>query len=361
MKITYDNLQQQYQDCKKEIDAAIQDCLDNDNFITGLEITDFERVFANYLGVEDVATTGSGTDALICAVKAAGIGPGDEVLTTPHTFTATTLSIVLAGATPIWVDINPDTYLIDLDLLEKRINHKTKAVLFVDLYGQCPDMTRLRKICDDNDLIMIEDAAQSVGNFFNGQPVGTMSDLTCMSFHPRKNLAAIGDAGCVTGSKALMDRVRMFREFGKTGPYEFAEIGYHARIDVIQSNVVQAKLPKLQQWIDKKRSICDYYTGSLQNTAKLPVYEPGNSHSWYAYVIATDQRDKLQQHLHNKGIETRIHYPQPCHTMPAFRDWYKPCPETDKVCRQIISLPCRYDLSDEQVDYIVDSVKEFYN
>jgi dTDP-4-amino-4,6-dideoxygalactose transaminase len=360
MKIPFTNLQQQYQDCKQEIDAAIQDCLDRDSFITGPDVTQFEHVFAQYVGAEDVASTGSGTTALLCALRAAGVGPGDEVLTTPHTFVATPESIVMTGATPIFVDIDPDTYLINLDLLEKRINHKTKAVLFVDIYGQCPDMDRLRKICDDNDLIMIEDAAQSVGNFYNDKPVGSMSDLTCMSFNPVKNLGAIGDSGCVAGSKQLMDRVRMFRDHGRTGRYDIVELGYNARIDNIQSNVVLAKLPKLQEWIDKKRNICDYYTESLKSVVKTPAYQPGNSHSWYVYVIATAKRDELKQFLEEKGIGTNIHYARPCHTQPAFRDWYRPCPITETKGKQILSLPCWYSMSEDQVEYVVDSVKEFF-
>ena len=360
MKIPFTNLQQQYQDCKLEIDTAIQDCLDRDSFITGPDVTGFEKIFAEYVGSKDVASTGSGTTALLCAMRASGVDTGDEVITTPHTFVATAESIVSVGATPVFVDIDPDTYLINLDLVENAITERTKAILFVDLYGQCPDVDRIRALCNQHNLIMIEDAAQSVGNFYKGRPVGSLSDLTCISFNPVKNLGAIGDAGCVAGNKHLMDEVRKYRDHGRIGRYNIVEIGYNARIDNIQSNVVLAKLPMLQQWIDGKRRICNYYTEQLNDIVKTPVLEPGNSHSYYVYVIQTPHRDELKGFLENKGIGTNIHYATPVHTQPAFEAWYQPCPITELACKEILSLPCWYSMSGEQVEYVVDSVKEFF-
>lgn len=360
MKIPFTNLQQQYQDCKEDIDVAIQTCLDRDSFITGPDVTEFEKVFAEYVGAEDVASTGSGTTALLCAMKAAGIGPGDEVITTPHTFVATTEAIVSVGAIPVFVDIDPETYLIDLNKVEARINKRTRAILFVDLYGQCPDVDRIRRLCNSYNLVMIEDAAQSVGNFWKGRPVGSLSDLTCISFNPVKNLGAIGDAGCVTGNHTLMDRVRMYRDHGRIGRYDIVEVGYNARIDNIQSNVVLAKLPKLQTWIQGKTKICNYYTEQLNGIVKTPVLEEGNSHSYYVYVIQTDRRDGLKQHLESRGIGTNIHYATPVHTQPAFGRWYRSCPITERATTEILSLPCWYSMSDKQVDYVVDSVKEFF-
>ena len=360
MKIPFTNLQQQYQDCKTEIDAAIADVLARNSYITGPDVTDFESYFSNYVGSEDCAATGSGTTALVCALKATGIGPGDEVLTTPHTFVATPESIAIVGATPVFCDIDYDNYQIDLDIVEKRITDKTKAILFVDLYGQCPDIDRIRTICDKHDLIMIEDAAQSVGNFWNDQPVGSLSDITCMSFNPVKNLGAMGDAGCVTGSKNLMDRVRMYRDHGRTGRYNIVELGYNSRVDNIQTAVVKAKAPRLQEWINLKRDICDYYTDSLKQFVKTPVLVPGNSHSYYVYVIQTSARNELQRHLESRGIGTNIHYATPAHTQPAFAPWYRPCPITEKACNEILSLPCWYSMTEQEVEYVVDSVKEFF-
>ena len=360
MKIPFTNLKQQYLDCRPDIDRAIYECIDANSFITGPDVTAFESIFSKYVHSKDTATTGSGTTALLCALKASGLGIGDEVITTPHTFVATAESIVSVGATPVFVDIDPDTYLIDLDLVEQAITEKTKAILFVDLYGQCPNIDRIRALCNQHNLIMIEDAAQSVGNFYYDRPVGSLSDLTCISFNPVKNLGAMGDAGCVTGNKHLMDEVRKYRDHGRTGRYDIVEIGYNARIDNIQSNIVLAKLPKLQQWIEGKRRICNYYTKQLKDIVKTPVLEPGNSHSYYVYVIQTPHRDKLKAYLESKGIGTNIHYATPVHTQPAFKSWYQPCPVTEQACKEILSLPCWYSMNDKQIEYVVDSVKEFF-
>jgi dTDP-4-amino-4,6-dideoxygalactose transaminase len=356
MNIPFTNLHQQYLDCKTEIDQAIEKTIASSSYITGPDVTVFEAAMAEYVGAEECASTGSGTMALICALRAAGVGPGHEVLTTPHTFVATTEAIVSVGATPVFVDIDPDTYLIDLDLVERAITKHTRAILFVDLYGQCPNIDRIRQLCDHHSLVMIEDAAQSLGNYWKEQPVGSLSDITCMSFNPVKNLGAMGDAGCVTGSKELMDRVRMYRDHGRTGRYDIVEIGYNARIDNMQSNIVMAKMSNLQQWIERKRDICDYYTESLSSIVKTPGLEPGNSHSYYVYVIQTNKRAKLQSYLTSIGIQTNIHYARPAHIQPAFKPWYRSCPITETACEEILSLPCWYSMTDEQVEQVVAGV-----
>ena len=360
MNIPFTNLHQQYLDCKTEIDQAISNVIASSSYITGPDVTLFEKVMSEYVGSEDCASTGSGTTGLLCAMRALNIGAGDEVLTTPHTFVATTEAIVSVGATPIFVDIDPDTHLIDLDILESKITNKTRAVLFVDIYGQCPDMNRLRNICKLNNLYMVEDAAHSLGNYFEGRAVGGLADITCFSFNPVKNLGAMGDAGCVTGSKELMDRVRMYRDHGRIGRYDIVEIGYNARIDNFQSNIVLAKLPKLKEWVSRKQDICNYYTQELSSYVKTPTLEPGNSHGYYVYVIQTTQRDELQKYLADAGIQTNIHYATTTHLQPAFKPWYSPCPVAEKTVKEILSLPCWYSLTDDQVKYIADKVKEFF-
>jgi len=297
MKIPFTNLYQQYRDCKHEIDQAIQKTIESSSFITGLDVTLFEKEMAAYVGSADCASTGSCTTALICSLKAAGIGPGDQVLTTPHTFVATTEAIAIVGADPVFVDIDPDTHLIDLDLLEQSITPQCRAVLFVDIYGQCTDLDRLRSICDQHQLIMIEDAAHSLGAAWRGQRLGSQADYTCFSFNPVKNLGAMGDAGCVTGSTVNMDRVRVFRDHGRTSRYEFTELGYNARIDNMQSNIVLAKLPKLQGWIERKRQIADYYNQELADVVKIIKAQPGAEHAHYVYVIQTPKRDQLKEFL----------------------------------------------------------------
>jgi UDP-2-acetamido-2-deoxy-ribo-hexuluronate aminotransferase len=360
MKIPFTNLYQQYLDCQIEIDSAIKTTIESSSFITGLDVTKFENVMAEYVGAKDCASTGSCTTALICSLKAAGIGPGDQVLTTPHTFVATTEAIAIVGADPVFVDIDPDTHLMDLELLEKSITDQSRAVLFVDIYGQCPDLDRLRKICDQHKMVLIQDAAHSLGASWNGTRLGSQADYTCFSFNPVKNLGAMGDAGCVTGSKLNMDRVRVFRDHGRTSRYEFTELGYNARIDNMQSNIVLAKLPKLQSWIARKQEIAAYYNQQLQHLVKTIKHQPGAKHGYYVYVIQTPQRDQLKDFLESRGIGTNIHYATTTHVQPAFSQWYRPCPVAEQTVQEILSLPCRYDLTDQEVEYVVATVKEFF-
>lgn len=360
MKIPFTNLHQQYLDCKTEIDQAIEQVIASSSFITGPDVTKFESEFAAYVGAEDCASTGSGTTALLCAMRALGIGEGDEVLTTPHTFVATTEAIVSVGATPVFVDIDPDTHLIDLDKAEALITPYTRAILFVDIYGQCPDMERLSELRDKYDLFIIEDAAHSLGNTFLGQPVGSFADITCFSFNPVKNLGAMGDAGCAVGQKILMDEIRMYRDHGRTGRYDIVEIGYNARIDNMQSNIVLAKLPKLEEWLNRKRTICAYYDYKFHDVVKTVSRQPGNTHSYYVYVIQTPMRDGLKSFLETKGISTNIHYATATHQQPAYQQWYRPCPIAEKTVNEILSLPCWPSMTPEQVDYVADCVKEFF-
>lgn len=359
MNIPFVNLYQQYLDCDIDINQAIADSVVKSSFITGPDTTKFEKEFSQYVGAEDCAATGSGTTALLCAMRALAIGPGDEVLTTPHTFVATTEAIVSVGATPVFVDIDPDTHLIDLDILASKITPATKAVMSVDIYGQCPNMDRLREICRTHGLYLVEDAAHSVGNLWKQERVGSMADITCFSFNPVKNLGAMGDAGACTGSKELMDRVRMYRDHGRTGRYEIKEIGYNARIDNMQANIVLAKLPKLKDWLVRKRRLCGFYTDQLRNYVKIPRIELGNTHSYYVYVIQTPRRDELAKHLNSMGIQTNIHYATTVHNQPAFAKWYVSCPVAEQTVNEILSLPCWYSMTEDQLSYIVDQIKAF--
>lgn len=360
MNIPFTKLHQQYLDCKPEIDAAIAGVIANSSFITGPDVTQFESTLAQYVGAEDCASTGSGTMALLCSLRAAGVGAGDQVLTTPHTFVATTEAIVMTGADPVFVDIDAETHLIDLDILETKITPRSRAVLFVDIYGQCPDMDRLRDICTRHNLLMIEDAAHSLGTQWQGQQVGSIADLTCFSFNPVKNLGAMGDAGCVTGSRHMMDRVRMYRDHGRTGRYDIVELGYNARIDNMQSNIVLAKLPKLAHWINRKRAISSYYNQQLKGVVDTVKLDSRVGQGHYVHVIQTTRRDELKQFLQHRGIQTNIHYATTTHQQPAYRQWYTPCPVAERTVNEILSLPCYYNLTHEECEYIVHSVREFF-
>jgi len=360
MKIPFTKLHQQYLDCKADIDAAIADIIATSSFITGPCVDKFEKSMAEYLQVDDCASTGSGTMSLVCALRALGIGTGDEVLTTPHTFVSTTEAIVIVGATPVFVDIDPDTHLIDLDLLETKITSLTRAVLFVDMYGQCPDLDRVREICTSHKLYMIEDAAHTLGAQWKNKPIGSQADITCFSFSPVKNLGAMGDAGCVTGSQELMSRVRMFRDHGRIDRYDIVEIGYNARIDNMQGAVVLAKLPKLADWVSRKREICNQYDQALTGIVKTIKRNSLVGQGHYVYVIQTAQRDELRNFLHDRGIQTNIHYATTTNLQPAYAKWYTPCPVAEKTVSEILSLPCYYSLTQQEINYIIDSIKEFF-
>lgn len=358
MKIPYTNLHQQYVDCKWEIDRAIEETIATSQFITGPYVNSFETALAEYTGAEACASTGSGTTALVCSLRAAGIGPGDEVITTPMTFVATTEAIAIVGATPVFVDINPETYLIDVDTIEQYISDRTRAVLFVDLYGQSPDLHRIRAICNEHGLVMIQDSAQSLGNLYRGKHVGTVADYTCVSFNPVKNLGAMGDAGCVLGNETNMGYVRAYRDHGRSDRYSYNHIGYNARIDNLQANIVRAKLPYLNTWLERKREIAQFYTDNI-TTVDVPRVEPGNDHTYYGYVVRTNRRDELKQHLAELGIETNIQYATTTNTQPAYQEWYTECPRAELAVKEILSIPCWYSLTTQQVRYIVQAINTF--
>ena len=328
--ITFTDLQAQYQECKTEIDEAIAHCLRTNSFITGPDVLEFEETIRNYTGAEACAACGSGTTALQIALKACGIGAGDEVITVSHTFVSTPEAIVNVGATPVFCDV--DAYaLMDINLIEGLITDKTRAILWVDLYGQTPDIDALVALAKKYNLYTIEDAAQSFGYQYKGKRVGSLADITCISFNPVKNLGAIGDAGCVTGRKDLVDLAKLYSNHGRDKKYVYEYLGYNARIDNIQAKVVQAKLPFLQAWLDRKYDV---------------------------YVLEAPDRDRIRDALLVNQIQTNIHYANPAHSTPAFAKWSAPLPVTEHKSNNIFSIPVYPSLTDTQVEYIVNKCKE---
>ena len=359
IKIPFVDLYPQYEEIQAEIDLAIKDIITRSDFITGPTVEKFEKAICEYTKSEDCASIGSGTNALVCALKALDIGPGDKVLTVGHTFVSTTEAIVNVGATPVFVDIDE---FYHLDIKKKSSwRHTLKAILFVDLYGQTPDIDKIKALAKQFNISVIEDAAQSFGAEYKGKKVGSLVDLTCFSFNPVKNLGAMGDAGAVTGSKELIDKVRMYRDHGRKTKFEYDTVGYNARIDNLQAVIVQAKLAKIDKWLDKKREICRRYTKELNDVVKCPKEAHWSKHSYYVYVIETPEgtRDKLQSFLKEKGIATNIHYKYPTHKTKAFEDGTV-LPRTEYVCNNIISLPCYHTLPAHHQDYIIKAIKEFY-
>lgn len=359
IKIPFVDLYPQYEELQSEIDLAIRDIITRSDYITGPTVEKFEKAIINYTDSEACASIGSGTNALVCALKALDIGPGHQVMTVGHTFVSTTEAIVNVGATPVFVDID-EFYHLDVDKME--LTDTLKAILFVDLYGQTPDIDKILSFANQFNLKVIEDAAQSFGSEYKGKKVGSVSDLTCFSFNPVKNLGAMGDAGAVTGKKEYIDKVKMYRDHGRKTKFEYDAVGYNARIDNIQAVVIQAKLNKIDGWLDKKRQICRKYTKELEGVVKCPKEAPWSKHTYYVYVIETPEgtRDKLQEFLEQKGIGTNIHYKFPTHKTKAFNEYTQHLQRTEYICKNIISLPCYHTLPEHHQNYIIKCVKEFY-
>ena len=359
------DLRAQYESIKPEVDAAIRRVLENSTFIMGPEVRAFEGEFAPIAGATLAAGVASGTAALQLALLACGVGAGDEVITTPFTFFATAEAITQAGAAPVFVDIEPDTYNIDPEAIERAITPRTRAILPVHLYGQAADMDRISVIARRHGLHVIEDAAQAHGAEQRGRRCGSFGDLAAFSFYPSKNLGCYGDGGAITGSdERLIARVRRLRDHGRTGKYEHAELGWGSRLDGLQAAVLRAKLPHLEAWIAARRAAAARYHGLL---ADLPVVRPseraGNRHAWYVYVIRVAARDALVAQLDRAGIGAVVHFPIPLHLQPAFRHLglgRGSFPVAEAAADQVVSLPLFPEITVSQQERVAAAVGEFF-
>ena len=356
--IPFTDLKAQYLEVKEATDAAIQRVLDTSSYITGPIVNEFEAVFASYVNAPACASTGSGTNALMCALMACGIGLDNEVITTPHTFISTSEAIIWQGARPVFVDID-EYYQIDIDQIEPAITEKTKAILFVDMYGQTPDIDKLRAIADKYNLYLIEDAAHSIGALYKGQTVGNLVDLTCHSFNPVKNLGAIGDAGAITGRADLIKLAKMYRDHGRTIKWDFELRGINARIDNLQALVVQAKLPHLQKWLNGKHRICTRYNNELADYVKTPKTANWAHHSYYVYVIEVPDRDAYIDYMKENGVVVNVHYLKSLTEQPVFAKYGGNCPRAEEACRNIVSLPCYHTLKEEDQTHIIKLTQEW--
>jgi len=357
------DLHTQYAGIKAEIDAAVHRVLDNSNFILGKEVSDFEEVFAATVGAKGAVGLASGTGALQLALRAVGIGPGDEVINTAHTFFATAEGVSQLGGRPVFVDIDPCTYNIDPNLVEAAITQRTRAVLPVHLYGQPADMRPLRDICTRHGLWLIEDAAQAVAAEYEGTRCGSIGDLACFSFYPSKNLGAYGDAGGVTGNdESLLAKVRKLRDHGRINKYEHDEIGFGQRTDALQAAILGVKLPHLEDWTEKRRAHARRYNELLSHIEVETPFEAANvRHVYHLYVIRTPRRDAVLEHLRFRGVDAGIHYPIPLHRQPAYlKLGYGgvSLPITERVATEIISLPIYPELTPAQIDFVAQCVEE---
>lgn len=353
----------QYRRIKPEIDAAIQAVLDSGHYVLGEAVKEFEENVARYLNVQHAVGCASGTDALQLALMALDIGPGDEVVTTPHTFIATAEAIVLLGATPVYVDIDPATYTIDPAQIEAVITKKTRAIIPVHLYGHAADMDPILAVARQHGLAVIEDTAQAIGATYKGRKVGGLGTIGCVSFYPSKNLGAYGDGGLVvTNDDTLGERIRMIANHGSRVRYRHELLGVNSRLDSIQAAILNVKLKYLDEWNEVRRKAAQKYNSLLEDTGVVrPVEAPYARHIYHQYTLRVRNRDKVTQHLTSKKIPNAIYYPIPLHQQEALRgigNAHQSFPATEKAAAEVLSLPMHTELTDAQQEYIVAAVKE---
>ena len=360
------DLKVQYYSIKEEIDKAIQNVIFNTSFIMGQELTEFEQEFAQFCNTKYAIGVANGSDALFLALKACDIKEGDEVITTPHTFIATTEAISQVGGKVVFVDINPITYTIDVEKIEDKINKNTKAIIPVHLYGQTADMDLLLKLAREYNLKIIEDAAQAHGAEYKGKRAGSIGDIGCFSFYPGKNLGAYGDAGMVTtNNKELANKVKLLRNHGRIEKkYKHSIEGYSSRMDNLQAAVLRVKLKYLEIWNDKRRENAQKYNELMQDVhgITVPFEADYAKHVYHLYVIKVNrERDKLIEALKRNGIASGVHYPIPLHMQPAYSGLgYREgdFPFTEKASESIISLPLYPELTGDQINNIVKTIKD---
>ena len=352
-----------YQAHKDEINAAIQRVLDSGEYILGKEVQQFEEEFARYIGVEYGIGVASGTDALVLALKACGVGKGDEVITVSHTAVATVSAIVSVRAIPVLVDINPDTYTMDWEGFAGAITDRTKSVIPVHLYGHPADIQDICTIAQRDDITVIEDCAQSHGDLYNGKKTGFYGDAAAFSFYPTKNLGAIGDGGMViTGNEDIAGKVRLLRQYGWNENRVSIIPDMNSRLDEIQAAILRVKLLYLDIENLMRRRIAKVYNHNLpKEFVTIPYQEKEAFHVYHQYVIRTEYRDALKEYLAKEGIPTAIHYPVPVHMQPAYKKkQIQILPVTEKICTEILSLPMHPYLSEYEVLGICNTIIDFF-
>lgn len=362
--IPFVDLKIQYQPLKDQIQAAWDEALGSMRLFLGPNVQGFEKEFGAYLGVSDAIGVSDGTTALHLALRACGIGPGDEVITVSHTFIATAEAILLAGARPVFVDVDPVTYTMDASQIEERITPKTRAILPVHLYGQCADMDAILEIAGRHGLAVIEDACQAHGASYKGRKAGSMGTLAAFSFYFSKNLGAYGEGGMVTtNDPALAHKVRMMRDHGSEKRYYHEMLGWNGRLDELQAAVLRAKLPHLDQWNSQRRQAASFYQQALAGSGIVtPEEGPGNYHVYHLYVVRSAQREALRSRLIEQNIGTGIHYPVPIHLQKAFAEYglaQGSLPVTEKIVAEILSLPIYPELTLAQAGRVVEEILRY--
>ena len=370
MKVPLLDLKAQYKTIKTDVDAAVAAVLESQYFILGPVVEECERRIAEYSTCPFGVGVASGTDALLVALMVEGIGPGDEVITSPFTFFATAGSIARLGAKPVFVDICPKTYNIDVSRIEKCVTKNTKAIIPVHLFGQCAEMDPILDIAGRHGLLVIEDAAQAIGAEYRGRRAGSMGHYGCFSFFPSKNLGGGGDGGMVVTQDApRAEKLKIYRVHGSKPKYFHKVIGGNFRLDALQAAIVNAKLPHLDAWTAGRQANAQRYRQLFQESGLvekglvvLPTEVSGRRHIYNQFVIRVPRRDEVRKHLTDQGIGTEIYYPVPLHVQECFRYLgYKEgdCPESEAAARDTVALPIYPELSEEQIRYVVDTIRGF--
>lgn len=363
MNVPFLDLRRQYLSIKKEINLVIQKVIDDSAFILGNYVGEFEKNFANYCNAKHCIGVNSGTSALRLALMAAGIKQGDEIILPPNTFIATAEAISLVNAKPVFVDIDQESFNIDPKKIEVAITPKTKAIIPVDLYGQPADLDPIIEIAEKNNLKVIEDACQAHGAEYKNKKTGSISEITCFSFYPGKNLGAYGEGGAVvTNNEEFAEKIRMLRDHGQAKKHHHKIIGDNCRLEGIQGAVLNVKLKYLDVWIEKRRKNVEVYNRLLKDAEVLTPKEEGYAkHVYHLYVILTEKRSRLIQHLNDNGVLTSMHYPVPIHLQPAYSHLglkegsFK---VTENFTKKIVSLPMFAELSEEEIVYVAEKIKE---
>jgi len=363
--IRFLDLAAEYRELKAEIDSAVQRVLESGQYVGGSEVSALEEEFASYCGARHGIAVNSGTSALHVALLAAGVGPGDEVITVPLTFYATVAAIGYVGATAVYVDIDPGTFTLDPAKIEAAITARTRAILPVHLYGQCADMDRILEIARRHKLVVIEDAAQAHGAEYHGHRAGSMGDIGCFSFYPTKNLGAAGEGGMLTTSNSEYARTAaLLRSWGEEQRYRPTLKGFNYRLPALQAAIVRVKLRRLEAWIEARRAWAKEYERWLEPASVIRPRERANTrHVYCLYTIRSQHRDQLQKGLEGTGMQTAVHYPLPIHLMPAYADSRYQAgdfPIAEECAGSVLSLPLYPQMKAEEVREVAARICELY-
>jgi len=365
LKIPFVDLGAQYQSLKKEIDHAIQDVINETAFIGGKYVAAFEEEFAAYIGARHCIGVGNGTDGLYLAMKALGIGPHDEVIVPANTFIGTSEAVSMTGAQVVFADCDHQTYTVTTETIERAITPKTKALLPVHLYGNPTPVSELRKLADEKNLFLIEDAAQAHDAEYKDKKIGTFGHAAVFSFYPGKNLGAYGDAGCVvTDDDNLAKKIRMLANHGRVKKYDHDFEGQNSRLDGIQAAILSVKLKHLDKWTEQRREHAKQYCKKLESLPlALPVETKGGKHVYHLFVIRLSNREAVREYLEGKGVKTGIHYPICLPELEAYRHLeldMKNFPNSRKFAGEVLSLPMFPEMTEEQLDYVCRILEEAF-